>query len=70
MTKLEELREIVRLQKLQRELYEECKNRLAIMTPQGLEDYATETIRKVAELELVLDELKDKWAEWERKYDA
>ena len=68
MTKLDELKELVRLERLKRELYTECQERLEMMTPKGLEEFATETIRKVAELELVCDEIQEKWTEWKGKY--
>lgn len=68
MSKLDELREIVRLERLRRELWTECQERLKMMTPKGLEDFATETIRKVAELELVDAECQEKWTEWRERY--
>jgi hypothetical protein len=68
VTKLEELRELVRLERLKSELHKECTERLQLMTPEGLEEFSTETIRKVAELELVDAEIQEKWTQWKGKY--
>jgi hypothetical protein len=68
MTKLEELRDLMRHARIMLELATECRERLQLLTPGGLEAYAIETERKVAELELLQRESAEKWAEWQEKY--
>ena len=68
MTKLDELKEILRLNRLMSQLIKECEERLRVLKPGGLEEFAIETERKVAELELLMQESKELWAAWKGKY--
>jgi hypothetical protein len=68
MSKLDEFKEILRLTRLQRELIKDCQERLNLLTPGGLEEFAIETERRVAELEMVMAESKELWAKWMEKY--
>ena len=68
MSKLEELRDLMKHARVMLELANECRQRLELLTPGGLEEYAIETERKVAELELLQRESAEKWAEWKAKY--
>ena len=70
MTKLDEAKELFYLYKLSESLKKECASRLRRFTPEGQEEELQETIRKVAELELVFEELKTKVGEWDDKYPA
>jgi hypothetical protein len=68
MTKLDELKEILRLNRLMAELLKECQERLQVLKPGGLQEFAIETERKVAELEILQHEAKELWAVWKGKY--
>jgi hypothetical protein len=68
MSKLDELKEILRLNRLQTQMIKDCQERLNTLTPGGLEEFAIETERRVAELEMVMAESKELWAKWMEKY--
>lgn len=68
MSKLDEFKEVWRLQMLQLKLATECQAGLERLKPQTIAEEAEELRLKVIELELVTKEVMEKWAEWKAKY--
>lgn len=69
MSKLDEMKELWRLQMLQLRLANEVTAGLEKLKPQSIAEEAEELRLKVIELEMITKEVSEKWKDWKAKYD-